>query len=312
MVNDLEAKGQFGWGNTNLTKRTAYLGILIRVLDYQFSLPTIQQNLPYILSVSNYITYLLGTYFKQGSITSYPYAVLPTGTSFIVAGSNIAGPAGAAGTSITTISVLPNLTPGSGSGRVNDYQLYLNVGDPTNNGKLYQNIAGTNTLVGNLSGPSGSSGGGIASLIGDVTASGSGAVIATLKPITQGSTGTSFVKVGLDGQGRVINNAPVLATDLSTLLNSTYYPLASNPSGFLTANQTISFSASGGDVTGASSGTTSLAPSLAIGLGKVTYTKLQVSAGANVLLGSTSIGGTYQELTLGSNLSIAGGVLNAT
>lgn len=51
------------------------------------------------------------------------------------------------------------------------------------------------------------------------------------------------------------------------------YPLTGNPSGFLTANQTISFAPTG-DVTGSTTGSISLAPALAIGATKVTSAML--------------------------------------
>lgn len=51
------------------------------------------------------------------------------------------------------------------------------------------------------------------------------------------------------------------------------YPLTGNPSGFLTANQSISFAPTG-DVTGSTTGTTTLAPALTIGATKVTSAML--------------------------------------
>lgn len=79
---------------------------------------------------------------------------------------------------------------------------------------------------------------------------------------------------------------------------------------YLTANQSITFTpAGGGDVTGTASGATSLTPTLTIGNNKVTYAKIQAASG-QVLLGATGAG-NYQEITLGTNLSMAGTVLNA-
>ena len=53
----------------------------------------------------------------------------------------------------------------------------------------------------------------------------------------------------------------------------TRYYKSSNPSGYISGNQTISFAPTG-DVTGSTTGTTSLAPALSIGVGKVTNAML--------------------------------------
>jgi|GEM_PF-6163738 len=86
---------------------------------------------------------------------------------------------------------------------------------------------------------------------GDVTGSSSGTTsltpTLTLATITQGSSGTSFVKLGLDTKGRVINNTAVTTSDLTPLLNGTY----------LTGNQNITLT---GDITG--SGTTNITTTL--------------------------------------------------
>lgn len=47
-----------------------------------------------------------------------------------------------------------------------------------------------------------------------------------LATVTQGSSGTSLVKIGLDTKGRVINNAAVAAADLQTLLDTVYLQLS--------------------------------------------------------------------------------------
>jgi len=83
-------------------------------------------------------------------------------------------------------------------------------------------------------------------------------------------------------------------------------------SAFLTANQTINLSPNaGGDVTGAASGTTSLTPTFTIGANKVTYAKFQQASAGSVLLGAQTAG-NYQEITLGSGLTMSAGVLTAT
>ncbi len=45
-----------------------------------------------------------------------------------------------------------------------------------------------------------------------------------LATVTQGSTGTSFVKVALDGFGRVVDNTPVTQSDLTTVIGTYYLP----------------------------------------------------------------------------------------
>lgn len=52
--------------------------------------------------------------------------------------------------------------------------------------------------------------------------------------------------------------------------------------GFLTANQSITFTPGAGDVTGSASGTTSITPTLTIGNNKVTFAKLQQLPGGSV------------------------------
>ena len=71
-----------------------------------------------------------------------------------------------------------------------------------------------------------------------------------------------------------------------------------------TGDQTITLT---GDVTG--TGTGSFAAT--IGPKKVTYSKIQDASGTSKLLGSNSTGATIQEITLGTNLSMSGSVLNA-
>lgn len=67
-----------------------------------------------------------------------------------------------------------------------------------------------------------------------------------LATVTQGATGTSFVKVQLDNYGRVINNTPVVAGDITPLVDATYVNV-SGDSMASAANLTFS---GGGTVTG--------------------------------------------------------------
>lgn len=78
----------------------------------------------------------------------------------------------------------------------------------------------------------------------------------------------------------------------------------SNLSGSNTGDQTITLT---GDVTG--TGTGSFAAT--IGANKVTYAKIQDASAISKLLGSSASGNAITEITLGTNLSMAGSTLNA-
>ncbi|MGN6293781.1 MAG: hypothetical protein ACTHMV_13640 [Chitinophagaceae bacterium] len=100
-------------------------------------------------------------------------------------------------------------------------------------------------------------------------------------PITQGGTG--LTSLGTANQLIRVNSG---ATALEYFTPS-----------YLTGNQSISFAPTG-DVTGSTSGTTSLAPSLTIGNGVVTYTKMQnVSATSRIMGRITAGSGSMEELT---------------
>jgi hypothetical protein len=74
----------------------------------------------------------------------------------------------------------------------------------------------------------------------------SGAPTIDLATVTQGATGTSFVKVQLDTKGRVINNTPVVAADITTLVDATYVNVAGDS---MTSAANLTFSG-GGEVLG--------------------------------------------------------------
>lgn len=58
---------------------------------------------------------------------------------------------------------------------------------------------------------------------------------------------------------------------------------ASNPNSYISANQTISFAPSGGDVAGTATGGTSLAPTLVINANAVSYAKMQQNAAKSII-----------------------------
>ncbi len=67
-----------------------------------------------------------------------------------------------------------------------------------------------------------------------------------LATVTQGATGTSFVKVQLDTFGRVINNTAVVAADITALVNSSYVNVSGDS---MTSAANLTFSG-GGEVLG--------------------------------------------------------------
>jgi hypothetical protein len=76
--------------------------------------------------------------------------------------------------------------------------------------------------------------GGITALTGDVTASGSGSVAATLATVTQANTG-DFRKITIDTKGRVTGNTAVVVSDLTALLGTTrYLPYNTGVANFVT------------------------------------------------------------------------------
>lgn len=83
----------------------------------------------------------------------------------------------------------------------------------------------------------------------------------------------------------------------------------SNGPGYITGNQSISFTASG-DINGTFTNPTVLTPTLTINANVVTYSKIQAAAGQG-LMGSQSAG-NFQLVTLGTGLIMSGGVLSVT
>lgn len=70
---------------------------------------------------------------------------------------------------------------------------------------------------------------------------------------------------------------------IDSLIGFAPYNGATNPLGFITGNQSVSFSPSGGDISGTASGPTSLTPALVINANAVTYAKLQQNAPKSIV-----------------------------
>lgn len=221
------------------------------------------------------------------------------------------------------------------------------------------------------SGSGGGGGGGITALTGDVTASGTGSVVATLATVNSNVFGSNtFLKFAVNGKGLTTSATAVVSSDITVALGFTPYN-ATNPSGYipLTAlsattplfynNTTGVFTIQQGTtsqngyisstdwntfngkltsvltsgnifVGNGSNVAASVTPSgdwtmtnagvntignnaittVKINGSAVTYAKIQ-NATQQALLGAPAAG-AYQEITLGTNLNITAGVLNAT
>lgn len=123
-------------------------------------------------------------------------------------------------------------------------------------------------------------GGGSVTLTGDVTGNGTGTVPTTLS--TTGVAAGTYTKVTVDTKGRVTTGANLAGSDVNTALGYTAYDGATNPSGFLTGNQTITVS---GDASG--SGTNAITLALAnSGVSSGTYKSVTVDAKGRVTAGS--------------------------
>lgn len=121
-------------------------------------------------------------------------------------------------------------------------------------------------------------------LTGDVTGTGTGTVATTLA--NSGVTAGTYTKVTVDAKGRVTVGASLASGDVTTALGFTPYN-ATNPAGYISANQNITVS---GDATG--SGTTAITLTLAnSGVTAGTYQTVTVNAKGLVTAGAALTSG---------------------
>lgn len=157
---------------------------------------------------------------------------------------------------------------------------------------------------------------GISALTGDVTASGSGSVAATLATVNS--------NVGTFGSASTVGQFTVNGKGLTTAASSVAIQIAesqvTNLTTDLAAKQTTTLTSGNILVGNGSNVATSVTPSgdwttnnagvNVIGANKITYAKIQAAAGQG-LMGATGAG-NFGLITLGTNLSMTGSVLNAT
>jgi phage-related tail fiber protein len=123
---------------------------------------------------------------------------------------------------------------------------------------------------------------------GIVYAAGTGLTLtgSTFSITNTGVTASTYTKVTVNAQGQVTSGTSLSSGDVTTALGFTPYN-ATNPSGYISANQTITLS---GDVTG--SGTTAITATLAnSGVSAGTYTKVTVNAKGLVTTGASLASG---------------------
>ena len=225
-----------------------------------------------------------------GAIT--PSSVAATGT---VTGSNLSG----TNTGTQTISLTGDVT-GSGTGSfaatIANSAVTLSklatlsansrlLGSTPSGTSVSELILGTNlSITGNTLNATGTGGGTVTST-SVTTANGVSGTVAT-------ATTTPAITLTLGA----ITPSSVAATGTVT---------GSNLSGTNTGNQTITLT---GDVTG--SGTGSFTAT--IGSNTVTYAKMQSASGFSRIVGSNASSFALTELSLGTNLSMTGSVINAT
>ena len=225
-----------------------------------------------------------------GAIT--PSSVAATGT---VTGSNLSG----TNTGTQTISLTGDVT-GTGTGsfaatiansavtlsKLATLSTYSRLLGSTPSGtSVSELILGTNlSITGNTLNATGTGGGTVTST-SVTTANGVSGTVAN-------PTTTPAITIALGA----ITPSSVAATGTVT---------GSNLSGTNTGNQTITLT---GDVTGSGTGSFSAT----IGSNTVTYAKMQSASGFSRIVGSNASSFALTELSLGTNLSMTGSVINAT
>jgi hypothetical protein len=276
-----------------------------------------------------------------GAIT--PSSVASVGT---VTGSNLSG----TNTGDQTITLTGNVT-GSGTGSfattiANGAVTLARMADVATATVFYRKTAGTGapevqtlaTLKTDLGLTGTNSGDQTITLTGDVTGSGTGSFAATiansavtLAKMANMATASVFYRktagsgapevqtlatlktdLGLTGtnsgdQTTIVGITGTLAEFNAALTGADFATGGGTASGTNTGDQTITLT---GDVTG--SGTGSFAATIANDA--VTFAKMQNSSAASVLIGrgAGAGAGDFQEITLGTNLSMSGTTLNAT
>ncbi|ADQ79237.1 hypothetical protein Palpr_1089 [Paludibacter propionicigenes WB4] len=144
---------------------------------------------------------------------------------------------------------------------------------------------------------------------GDVTLSLPQSIATTSSPTFSGLTVS-----GLNAKGLVSNSSTgVLSTTTGTgfvTINGSGDVVYDN-SAYLKNNESITFAASG-DITGSTSGTTSLSPALTIGSNAVTYSKLQQVAASSLVGNATGSSADAQNITLGTGLGFSGSSLETS
>lgn len=200
---------------------------------------------------------------------------------------------------------------------------------PSGGGVTSVNVSGGTTGISTSGGPITSSGtitlGGIVA----VTAGGTGAITAPAALTSLGAYPASNPSGFTSNGGTVTTTSVVTANGVSgTVANDSTTPAITIILGAITPTSVAaSGTVTGTNVSGTTSGTNtgdqaivlsgdvggsgSTGITTTIGANAVTYAKMQAVSASSKLLGSSASGTAVQEITLGSNLSMAGSTLNA-
>ena len=200
---------------------------------------------------------------------------------------------------------------------------------PTGGGVTSVNVSGGTTGLTTSGGPITSSGtitlGGIVA----VTAGGTGAITAPAALTSLGAYPASNPSGFTSNGGTVTTTSVVTANGVSgTVANDSTTPAITIILGAITPTSVVaSGTVTGTNISGTTSGTNtgdqaivlsgdvsgsgSTGITTTIGANAVTYAKMQAISASSKLLGSSASGTAVQEITLGTNLSMAGSTLNA-